>query len=67
MAARIIKVANSPLFRGVKEVDNLKIPIIRMGIPYTYNLAVGVPMEKLYQSTFEDVDRLMRVSWAHST
>ena len=67
MAARIIKVANSPLFRGVKEVDNLKIPVTRMGTPYTYNLAVGVPMDKLYQSTFEDVDRPMRVSLAHST
>ena len=33
MAARIIKVANSPLFRGVKEVDNLKIPVTRMVHP----------------------------------
>ena len=67
MAARIIKVANSPLFRGVKEFDNLKIPVTRMGTPYTYNLAVSVPMDKFYQSTFEDVDRPMRVSLAHST
>ncbi len=49
VADPIIKVANSPLFRGVKEVDNLKIPITRMDASYTYNLAVGVPMEKLYQ------------------
>ena len=67
MAARIIKVANSPLFRAVKEVDNLKVAISRMGIPYTSNLAIGVAMEQLYQSTSEDVDRHLREPWTHST
>lgn len=67
MAARIIKVANSPLFRGVKEVDNLKIAISRMGVPYTCNLAIGVAMEQLFQSTSEEVDSYLRESWTHST
>ena len=44
IAARIIKVANSPLFRAAKEVDNLKAAISRMGIPYTCNLAIGVTL-----------------------
>ena len=67
IAARIIKVASSPLFRAAKEVDNLKVAISRMGIPYTCNLAIGVAMEQLYQSTSEDVDRHLRESWTHST
>lgn len=44
IAARIIEVADSPLFRAAKEVDNLKVAISRMGIPYTCNLAIGVTL-----------------------
>lgn len=67
VAARIIKVANSPVFRGVKTIDNLQGAVSRMGIPYTCNLAMGVAMEQLFQATSEAVDERMRASWAHST
>jgi HD-like signal output (HDOD) protein len=67
VAARVIKVANSALFRSVNAVDNLQFAVSRMGIPYTTNLAVGVAMEQLFQATSEAVDKRMRESWSHST
>ena len=37
LAARIIKVANSPLMRGAVSVDNLQLAITRMGINFVRN------------------------------
>lgn len=67
MSARIIKVANSPLLRGVQTVDDLQMAISRMGLAYACNLAIGIAMEQLFQATSDVVDKLMRKSWAHST
>ena len=67
LTARIIKVANSPLVRGVQTVDDLQMAVSRMGIAYTSNLAIGIAMEQLFQSTSEAVDDQMRSTWAHST
>lgn len=67
LTARIIKVANSPLVRGVHKVDDLKMAVSRMGIAYTSNLAIGIAMEQLFQATSEAVDDQMRLTWEHST
>jgi len=67
LTARIIKVANSPLVRGVQTVENLQMATSRMGIAYTSNLAIGIAMEQLFQATSEAVDERMRKTWEHST
>ncbi|MFT7686195.1 MAG: HD-like signal output (HDOD) protein [Candidatus Azotimanducaceae bacterium] len=67
LTARIIKIANSPLVRGVASVDNLQMAISRMGIEYTSNLAIGIAMEQLFQATSEAVDQRLRKTWEHST
>jgi HD-like signal output (HDOD) protein len=67
MTARIIRVANSPLLRGVQTVDDLQMAITRMGMAYACNLAIGIAMEQLFQARTEVVDKMMRDSWAHST
>lgn len=66
MAARIIKVANSPLLRGRVVVDNLQLAITRLGITFVRNLALGLAMEQMFQATTDVVDRLLRESWEHS-
>ncbi len=66
MAARIIKVANSPLLRGRVVVDNLQLAITRLGITFVRNLALGLAMEQMFQATTDVVDRLLRKSWEHS-
>ncbi len=67
LTARIIKVANSPLVRGVQTVEDLKMAVSRMGIAYTSNLAIGIAMEQLFQATSDAVDNQMRMTWEHST
>ena len=66
LAARIIKVANSPLMRGAVVVDNLQLAITRMGIAFVRNLATGLAMEQMFQATHDAVDRRLRDSWEHS-
>jgi HD-like signal output (HDOD) protein len=66
LAARIIKVANSPLLRGAVVVDNLQLAITRMGINFVRNLATGLAMEQMFQATHDSVDRRLRKSWEHS-
>jgi len=66
LAARIIKVANSPLMRGAVTVDNLQLAITRMGITFVRNLATGLAMEQMFQATHDAVDKRLRASWEHS-
>lgn len=66
LAARIIKVANSPLMRGAVTVDNLQLAITRMGISFVRNLATGLAMEQMFQATHDMVDKRLRRSWEHS-
>jgi HD-like signal output (HDOD) protein len=67
LTARIMRVANSPLVRGLQTVDDLQMAISRMGIQYASNLAIGIAMEQLFQATSEAVDLRMRQTWEHST
>ncbi|TQV72830.1 HDOD domain-containing protein [Aliikangiella marina] len=66
LAARIIKVANSPLMRGSVVVDNLQLAITRMGMAFVRNLATGLAMEQMFQATHDAVDKRLRDSWQHS-
>lgn len=67
MAARIIKVANSPLLRGRVPVDNLQFAITRLGITFVRNLVTGLAMQQMFQATSDAVDKHLRNSWRTST
>lgn len=67
IAARVIKVANSPLFRGSKAIDNLKMAVTRLGVRYTGNFATGIAMKQMFQATTERVDKILRETWTTST
>lgn len=67
LSARIIRFANSPLFRTTRESDDIKTAVNRMGIDYTYNLATGLAMWQMFQATSDHIDRILRDVWTHST
>ena len=67
MSARMVRVCNSPLFRGSREINNLNMAISRLGMNYTANLAMGLAMEQMFQATSEMVDRRLRAIWQRST
>jgi HD-like signal output (HDOD) protein len=66
LAARLIKVANSPLLRGRVQIDNLQLAVSRLGLAFVKNLVTGLAMEQMFQATSDAVDRLLRKTWEHS-
>ena len=67
LTARIIKVANSPLLRASREIENLNMAVSRLGINYTANLATGLAMEQMFQATSDIIDERLRDVWGRST
>lgn len=67
LTARIIKVANSPLFRGAREIEDLSMALSRLGMQTTANLATGLAMEQMFQATSDIIDKRMRDVWASSS
>jgi len=67
IAARVIRIANSPMFRGNKTIDNLKTATTRLGVRYTANFATGIAMKQMFQATTNTVDNILRETWNNST
>lgn len=67
LSARLIRVANSPLLRAGRPVDNLSNALIRLGIEYACNIATSLAMEQMFQSTSDIIDMRMRDVWFRSS
>lgn len=67
LTARIIKVANSPLLRAPKVIENLNMALMRLGMEYTCNIATGLAMEQMFQATSDMVDKRLREIWNRSS
>ncbi len=67
LSARIIRVANSPLLRASRAIEDLKTALMRLGISYTCNIATGLAMEQMFQATSDMVDMRMREVWSRSS
>ncbi|RYZ87336.1 MAG: HDOD domain-containing protein, partial [Moraxellaceae bacterium] len=67
LSARIIRVANSPLLRASRAIEDLRTALMRLGISYTCNIATGLAMEQMFQATSDLVDMRMREVWSRSS
>jgi HD-like signal output (HDOD) protein len=67
LAARVVKVANSPMYRGAREIETINMAVSRLGIDQSCNLATGFAMQQMFQATSEVIDRKLRTVWAHAT
>ncbi|WP_027328869.1 HDOD domain-containing protein [Marinimicrobium agarilyticum] len=67
LSARIVRVANSPLLRANRQIEDLKTALMRLGMEYTCNLATGLAMEQMFQATSDLVDRRLRDVWMRSS
>ena len=67
IAARIIKVANSPLLRSANPIEDLNMALMRLGIEYTCSIATGLAMEQMFQATSDVIDKRLRDIWSRSS
>ncbi|WP_028696739.1 HDOD domain-containing protein [Pseudomonas cremoricolorata] len=66
LAARLIKVVNSPLLRASVEVTELHTAITRLGINYSCNLAIGLVIEQIFHARSPAVEQTLREVWQSS-
>jgi HD-like signal output (HDOD) protein len=68
LSAKLLKVVNSPAYRGSTPISNLRMAITRLGINMVRNLATSLVMEQLYQTkSTESIKQRLREQWLHST
>jgi len=67
LSGRMIKVANSPMYRAAQTIEDLNMAISRMGVDFASNLATGIAMQQMFQATTDIIDRKLRQVWAHAS
>jgi putative nucleotidyltransferase with HDIG domain len=67
IAARLLQVVNSPLYRGTNAINNLQSAIARLGPPLVRNLVTSLILKQLFQSKSAALRQRMQVLWEHST
>ncbi len=66
MAAKVIKVANSPVYGGVSPVASLADAVMRLGFQMTHNLVISHALKELYKARSKRVRVRMYKLWRHS-
>ena len=63
VAARLVQVANSPLYRTRNPIENLQVAVTRLGIRLVRDLVVKLAMKQIYQATSDVLDEQFRAIW----
>ncbi|MGD8912127.1 MAG: HDOD domain-containing protein [Candidatus Thiodiazotropha sp.] len=66
LSARLLQVANSPLYRGRVTIDNLQMAVARLGIRLVRSLVVSLIMQQIFQATSDLLDAKFRQTWEES-
>ncbi len=66
VALRLISIANSPAYRGMKEIRTVREAIPRMGLKETMNVVMAIANKSLYETKNPHFRLLMDRLWAHS-
>ena len=66
ITAQLIKVANSPLFRGRERIEALPVAITRLGLQAISNLITSFTMRMVFNAKTKDIKDLISMLWLHS-
>ena len=67
ISARLLQVANSPLYRSSKPIDSVKYAVARLGNTVVRNIVTSLVLEQLYQTERDPwLDQHLRTLWQHS-
>ena len=66
VSARLLQVANSPLYRGRVAIDSVQMAVTRLGIRLVRSLVVSLAMQGMFQATSDVLDRRFRKIWENS-
>jgi HD-like signal output (HDOD) protein len=63
----LIKVANSPLFRGQREIESVQMAVSRLGVNLIRNLVTSLMMKQLFNAKSPVLGKKMRELWEYNT
>lgn len=66
MAARILQVANSPIYAGLERIRNIQQAVTRLGLRETRNILQAVIAQNLFRTDARRFQDMMRQLWLHS-
>ncbi|BCX89943.1 hypothetical protein MIN45_P2317 [Methylomarinovum tepidoasis] len=66
LSARLLQVANSPLYRARTEITNLQMAIMRLGYDTVRTLITGLAMKQVFQPDSALLERYFRDIWRTS-
>lgn len=66
ISLRLLSVSNSPVYRGIQEIRNIKEAIPRMGLIETLNLIIAIANKSIYETDQVQLRTLMDKLWVHS-
>jgi HD-like signal output (HDOD) protein len=66
MSIKLVKAANSPLYRGVTEIKNVSDAVCRLGKELTQKLVFYFATKELFESPSKVLDEVFRQAWDNS-
>ncbi|MCG7898442.1 MAG: HDOD domain-containing protein [Candidatus Thiodiazotropha lotti] len=66
LSARLLQVANSPLYRGRVPIDNLQMAVARLGVRLVRSLVISLIMQQIFQATDDLLDAKFHQIWEES-
>jgi HD-like signal output (HDOD) protein len=66
LSARLLQVANSPLYRGRVVIDSIQMSVTRLGTKLIRTLITSLAMKQIFQATSEVMDQQLHSAWEHS-
>lgn len=66
LAARLLQVANSPLYGGRREIECLHEAVTRLGVRLVRSLVTSLVMKQMFQATSQVLDKQFRKIWEES-
>ncbi|PHS25729.1 MAG: histidine kinase [Methylophaga sp.] len=66
LSTRLLKVANSALYRGRIATETIQMAVSRLGLTLVRNLVTSLVMEQMFQATSNRLDKRLHVLWEHS-
>lgn len=67
LSARLLKVANSALYRGRIPVESVQSAVLRLGLIMVRNLVTSLVLQQMFKPTSKQLEARMRKLWEHST
>ena len=65
IATKLIKAANSPLFRGTKEFETTSSAIVRLGMQTTQQLVTSFTLREIFKAKTPTIKQRMDTLWNH--